>query len=321
MAPALGEIAAIARGARRLELGGDVGTKQDSNALTHAPSVRRRTGIALNEAVIARMPHDVRFLGWDGIPLFATSFGVGPAVVLLHAGGPDRWSLAPLAERLAVRYAVVVPDVRGYGASVCVDPTRHTWAQYADDVFALLDHLGVEAAAVGGTGLGATVALRAGLLAPDRLRALVLISLEDIEEDDAKAAEIAWLEAFYAKARADGLGAAWEGILPMFPPVVGAMVRHAIPRANPESIIAAGAIAHDRSFRSIDELAAIAVPTLLVPGDDARHPRALAEGCARIMPNATVARVAFTAALETVEDFAALMAPELLDYLGQHHPA
>lgn len=267
------------------------------------------------------MPHDVRFLGRDGHPLFATSFGHGPAVVLLHAGGPDRWSLAPLAARLADRYAVVVPDVRGYGASVCVDPTRHTWAQYADDVFALLDHLGVETAAVGGTGLGATVALRAGLLAPERLRALVLISLEDIEDDDAKAAEIAWLEAFYAKARADGLAAAWAEILPRFPPVVGAMVRDAIPRADPESIIAAGAIAHDRSFRSLDELAAITVPTLLVPGDDARHPRALAEACARIMPNATVARVAFTAALRTIEDFTTLMALELLDYLGQHHPA
>lgn len=267
------------------------------------------------------MPRDLAFRGRDGHPLFATTLGIGPAVVLLHAGGPDRWSLAPLAERLADRFTVVLPDVRGYGASVCADPTRHTWAQYADDVFALLDHLGVETAALGGTGLGATVSLRAGLLAPHRLRALVLISLEDIEDDDAKAAEIVWLEAFYAKARTRGLAAAWEDILPMFPPVVGAMVRDAIPRAAPESIIAAGAIAHDRSFRTLDELAAIAVPTLIVPGDDARHPRALAEACARIMPNATVARASFTAALETIEDFAQLMAPELLQYLREHHPA
>ena len=267
------------------------------------------------------MPRDVTFSGRDGHPLFATSIGIGPTVVLLHAGGPDRWSLAPLADRLSDRYRVVLPDVRGYGASVCVDPTRHTWAQYVDDVFALLDHLGVETAALGGTGLGATVALRAGLAAPERLRALVLISLEDIEDDDAKAAEIVWLEAFYAKARARGLAAAWDDILPMFPPVVGAMVRDAIPRANPESIIAAGVIAHDRSFRSLDELAAIAVPTLIVPGDDARHPRALAEACARIMPNATVARVALTRALETIDDFAEVMAPELLAYLAEHHPA
>ncbi|MBC9726776.1 alpha/beta fold hydrolase [Streptomyces sp. TRM68367] len=88
------------------------------------------------------------------------SIGTGPALVLLHGRGPDHRSLLPLA-RLLADATEVLPDVRGYGRSVCADPARHTWAQYVADVVALLAHLGLERAVVGGTGLGGTVALRA----------------------------------------------------------------------------------------------------------------------------------------------------------------
>lgn len=261
---------------------------------------------------------DFQYRGHDDHPLCATRLGEGPVVVLLHAGGPDRRSLLPIGRRLASRYTVILPDVRGYGASVCVDRSRHTWQQYAEDVIALLEHVGAPQAAVGGTGLGATISLRVALHWPDRVRALVPISLEDIEDDEAKSAETAWLEAFYATARSHGLAAAWESILPMFPPVVGAMVRDAIPRADFDSIVAAGAIARDRAFRSVDDLAPITAPTLLVPGADARHPRALAEACRRIMPNARVSKAAMSATLATAEDLAEAIAPELIEFLAEH---
>ncbi|MEU6081770.1 alpha/beta fold hydrolase [Streptomyces sp. NPDC047108] len=58
-----------------------------------------------------------------------TALGEGPVVVLLHAGGPDRWSLLPLARRLRDRFTVLLPDIRGYGTPVCADPSRHTWQQ------------------------------------------------------------------------------------------------------------------------------------------------------------------------------------------------
>lgn len=261
---------------------------------------------------------DLAFRGRDGHTLFASTLGSGPLLVLLHGGGPDRRSLLPLAERLRERFTVALPDIRGYGASICVDPARHTWHQYADDVFALLDHLGAQSAALGGAGLGSTITLRAGLLAPERLRALVLMGVEDIEDDEAKAAETAWMEAFFATARAEGIERAWEPVLPTFAPVVGAMVRDAISRTNLDSFVAAGAIAYDRAFRAVEELAAIRVPTLVIPADYARHPRALAEACSRIIPNATLARAAITAELKSIEDFARALAPEMLGFLEQH---
>ncbi len=264
------------------------------------------------------------YRGGDGWPLYAaavdsagspTAGGENPVLVLLHGGGPDHHSLAPLARQLVDRYAVVLPDVRGYGRSVCADPARHTWAHYAADVIALLDHLGVRRAVVGGAGIGATITLRAALAHPSRVSALVLISVEDIEDDEKKEAEIEFMDSFAARVRDVGIEAAWEPILKDLAPVVGAMVREAIPRSDPASIAAAAAIGRDRSFRSVGELAAVAAPTLIIPGMDERHPTDLAEELARTLPQGRLAPVTLSADLRTAEDFAKAFAPAIRDFL------
>ena len=74
---------------------------------------------------------ELTYDGNDGCMLYATTFGIvskvatggeAPILVLLHGGGPDHHSLVPQARRLADRHKVVLPDIRGYGRSVC--PTR-----------------------------------------------------------------------------------------------------------------------------------------------------------------------------------------------------
>jgi 3-oxoadipate enol-lactonase len=265
------------------------------------------------------------YRGSDGCPLYATTMslaekpvaaGENPVLVLLHGGGPDHHSLLSLARLLADRTTMVVlPDVRGYGRSVCTDPARHTWAQYADDVIALLNHLGVQRAVVGGAGLGATITLRAALARPDRVRAAMIIGVEDIEDDEKKKAEIAFLDAFADRVRAKGIEAAWEPILKDLAPIIGVMVRDAIPRSDPASIAAAAAIGRDRSFRTVDELGVVTAPTLIIPGMDARHPAAIAEELARVLPQGRLAPVTISAELLTVDDFARAFAPAIRDFL------
>lgn len=265
------------------------------------------------------------YRGHDGCELYAvaitssgnrSSFAEDSVLVLLHGGGPDHQSLVPLAEQLADRHTVVLPDVRGYGRSVCTDPARHTWAQYADDVIALLDHLGVRRAILGGTGLGTTITLRAALAHPDRVQAAILISVEDIEDDEKKLAEIEFLDAFAARVRNEGIEAAWKPILDNLAPIIGTLVRDAIPRSNPASIAAAAAIGHDRSFRNVEELALITAATLIFPGIDERHPTALAEALARILPNGRLAPMTLSADLRTAEDLAHAFAPTIRDFLA-----
>ncbi|MBO0847959.1 MAG: alpha/beta hydrolase [Pseudonocardia sp.] len=258
---------------------------------------------------------DVTYTGRDGCALYAASVGHGPPVVLLHGGGPDHRSLLPLAHRLADSYHVVLPDVRGYGRSVCADPARHTWAGYVDDVAALCDHLGVDTVVLGGTGLGATVSLRAALAHPERVRAQVLISVEDIERDEAKRAEIEVMEAFARRVRTDGVEEAWATILVELAPIIGSMVRDAIPRCDPESVAAAAAIGRDRSFRTVEELAPIMAPTLIFPGVDQRHPTRLAERLAELLPNGQLARTAFGTQLRTAEELASAVAPTIRTFL------
>ncbi|MGV9922476.1 alpha/beta fold hydrolase [Nocardia rhamnosiphila] len=159
-------------------------------------------------------------------------------MVLLHGGGPDHRSLLPLAGRLADTYRIVLPGIRGYGQSPCPDPAAHTWSRYAEDVTALLHHLGAERASIGGMCLGSTITARAATAYPERFAAAISISLEDIEDDAA---------AFAETVTARGVEAAWAPILPGLVPVIGTLVREAIPRSNPAGIAAAAAIGRDRA--------------------------------------------------------------------------
>ncbi|GDY60168.1 hypothetical protein SVIO_107910 [Streptomyces violaceusniger] len=258
---------------------------------------------------------EISYRAADDCALHATVIGEGRALVLMHAGGPDHKSMLPLAERLAGRRMVILPDLRGYGRSVCRDPARHTWAQYTKDVIWLLDHIGLPHAVLAGAGLGSTITLRTAAAHPDRVGAAVLIGVEDIEDDEAKEAEIRFLDAFAARVAADGIEAGWEPIRADFPPVVGAMVRDAIPRSDPASIVAAAAIGHDRSFRSISELARITTPTPIFPGTDPRHPTALAEEAADTLPNGQLAMVPIGNDLQTAEDLACAVAPAIVEFL------
>ena|SRR5688572_3006359 len=264
--------------------------------------------------------HRLTYPGRDGCPLAAFTTSATPVpdlpvVVFLHGGGPDHRSLIPLARRLAGDAVVVLPDVRGYGRSVCVDPARHTWSQYAEDVVSLLDHLRVPRAVVAGAGLGATVGLRCAVAYPERIAGLCLIGVEDIEDDAGKLAEIAFMDAFADRMRTQGVSAAWEPILGDLSPVIGAMVREAMFDADPRSLVAAAAIGHDRAFPDVDELLTIQAPVLIFAGDDWRHPTALAQQLARRLPDGRLGTAAMSGTLQTTADFARAFAPEIAAFL------
>jgi 3-oxoadipate enol-lactonase len=141
--------------------------------------------------------------------------------------------------------------------------------------------------------------LRVALAFPARVRTVVVVSAEDIEDDDAKLAETALMDRFAERVRTEGIEAAWELFLPHLQPLIGNLVRSAIPRANPGSVAAAAAIGRARSFRTLDELGVIEVPVLIVPGADERHPAAFAERMSATIPYATLARTVSFDALRT----------------------
>ena len=104
-------------------------------------------------------------------------YGEGPRVtVLLHGLLFNQRMHVPLARALAERgNRIVTLDLRGHGSSDRpADMWHYSMGFFARDVVALLDHLGVDQAVVGGTSLGANVTLEVASLAPERLRGMVI---------------------------------------------------------------------------------------------------------------------------------------------------
>ncbi len=113
----------------------------------------------------------------EGDRLEYTEYGGGDSwVVLLHGQLMPRRMHEPLARSLAAAgLHVVTLDLLGHGRSDRPDdPLRYSMSAFADQVVALLDHLGAEQAVVGGTSLGANVSLEVAASAPDRVRGLLV---------------------------------------------------------------------------------------------------------------------------------------------------
>jgi pimeloyl-ACP methyl ester carboxylesterase len=113
---------------------------------------------------------------------FEDSGGEGPPVVLAHGFLMDREMFAPQVQALAPEFRVITWDERGFGETE-FDGEPFTYWDSARDCLALLDHLGIERAVVGGMSQGGFLSLRAALLEPERVRALVLIDTQAGTED------------------------------------------------------------------------------------------------------------------------------------------
>jgi pimeloyl-ACP methyl ester carboxylesterase len=100
----------------------------------------------------------------------------GPAVVLLHGAGLDAAALSLGSAMIALcgRSRVFAPDLPGFGDS---DPLPAGWgfAEYSVFLGPLLDALGLARASVAGLSMGGGIALGFALQAPERVEKLALI--------------------------------------------------------------------------------------------------------------------------------------------------
>ncbi len=111
--------------------------------------------------------------------------GDGPAVVLSHGLAMDHSMFDPQVAALSGEYRVIAWDERGHGETVTPGPFSY-WDS-AQDALGLLDHLGIGSAVLAGMSQGGFLSLRAALLAPDRVRGLILIDTQAGLEDPANA--------------------------------------------------------------------------------------------------------------------------------------
>ena len=113
----------------------------------------------------------------DGHRLVYDEYGSGPRPLLLLPGLLlPRLMHGPLAQALAERgNRVITIDLLGHGDSdQPQDMWRYAMPIFGEQAIALLDHLEIERAVVGGTSLGANVTLEAAVRAPERMQGLVI---------------------------------------------------------------------------------------------------------------------------------------------------
>lgn len=213
--------------------------------------------------------------------------GTGLPVLFLHGLGADSSQcLAPFGSMPGID--LICPDMPGHGLSHGSD---FSFARFADLTIGLLDALGIESAVLGGISMGAAIALRAALQAPERVKGLVLVRPAWI--DRAALPHLAlvgrvgrWLATTPAgageKLAADpqylavarGNGAAAQSIS-------GLLTR-------PQAIVSAdvlSAMVHDRPFNRLSALDALTCSALVLANDDdPLHPTAVAQDIFAALP-------------------------------------
>jgi pimeloyl-ACP methyl ester carboxylesterase len=139
--------------------------------------------------------------------------GEGEPVLLLNGGLMSIAAWDPLTARLLASYRVVRCDFRGQLLSPGEPPPE--LASHADDIVALLDHLGIAAVHVVGTSFGAEVGTLLAATHPDRVLSLLAATAVDVP-GPAMAATGERLIAACREAASDGNGRAFfEAMFPV----------------------------------------------------------------------------------------------------------
>jgi 2-hydroxy-6-oxonona-2,4-dienedioate hydrolase/4,5:9,10-diseco-3-hydroxy-5,9,17-trioxoandrosta-1(10),2-diene-4-oate hydrolase len=113
-----------------------------------------------------------------GKPVFFAEIGSGPAVVMLHGGGPGASGVSNYSRNinaLAKHFRLIVPDMPGYGRSGKGVDQDDPFGYLADMIRGLIDELGIDTAHLIGNSYGGAAALRLALDTPHRVGRLVLM--------------------------------------------------------------------------------------------------------------------------------------------------
>jgi pimeloyl-ACP methyl ester carboxylesterase len=226
----------------------------------------------------------------DGIDLYYEIHGHGPRVfVFMHGILMDSNMNRRLAVDLAARgHRVVLLDLPGHGLSE--KPVRasfHRMDTYAEHVVRMLDHLGIDRAAVGGVSLGGNVSLLVAALAPERVQALVIEM--PVLEWAVPAAAITFVPMLLAVHFARPLVTRTASVFRRLPRTgIGSLdsIMNTLSNNPGETAAVLHGILAGPITPTVDQRAAIKVPALVIGHQtDHIHPFHDAEQLARRLPN------------------------------------
>ncbi len=111
----------------------------------------------------------------NGIHLYYETHGTGRSLILLHGGLGAGEMYAPLLPAFTENHQVILVDLQGHGRTADIDRPLDI-ALMADDIAALIDHLGLDHPDVVGYSMGGGVAFQVAVRHPEKIRKLVTAS-------------------------------------------------------------------------------------------------------------------------------------------------
>jgi pimeloyl-ACP methyl ester carboxylesterase len=227
----------------------------------------------------------------DGVTISGETAGSGPDVVLLHGLTATRRYVVMGSKALPrAGYRVTTFDARGHGeSSPAADPAEYEYRDLVADLEAVVDHLGADRAALGGSSMGAHTTMAFALAFPERVSALVQITPAYDGRPRSDSSDLAAWDRL-----ADGLASGGvDGFLEAWDPEVAERWRETaltVARQRLERHRHLGAVAdalrvvpRSIAFEGLEELEAVEAPALVVASRDEAdpgHPYAIGEAYA-----------------------------------------
>jgi pimeloyl-ACP methyl ester carboxylesterase len=216
----------------------------------------------------------------DGIRLYFEETGSGLPVILVHEFAGDLRSHEQQLRQFGKRYRAIAFNARGYPPSDVPEQVgSYSQARAADDIVAILDHIGERQAHVIGLSMGGFATLHFGLRHPQRARSLCIGGCGYGAEPDQRERFRAEAEAIAATIRADGMTAFAERYAygPTRVQYENKDPRgHAVFKAMLAEHSAAGSantqagVQKERPslYALVEEMRSLTVPTLIITGDE-----------------------------------------------------
>lgn len=109
------------------------------------------------------------------VELYCETHGTGEPLLLLHGFSGSSQNFKSVIPEWQQNFQLIIPDLRGHGRSgTLTQPFRHQDA--ADDIFGLLDRLGIQSCSGLGISGGGNILLHLATRQPERIKAMVLVS-------------------------------------------------------------------------------------------------------------------------------------------------
>lgn len=224
----------------------------------------------------------------NGIEIAYTDEGRGPALFFVHGFPLNRGTWSRQVEAFKSKHRIIAPDLRGLGETEATDAPV-SMSRYAEDLFALMQHLGLGPVPFVGHSMGGYVALAFAKAYPQALQGLVLVSTRsgaDTAEGATARRELA------EKVKKEGTAVVVEAMAPKMLSAqnqdsgMAAAVRGFMLPSSPKGIVGALLGMAERPDMGAC-LGEIRVPTLVVTGaDDMIIPPSESEALAKAIPGA-----------------------------------